>query len=339
MKRLLSIAVRFLISAGMLALVFRDRSLSEQMLPHLQSLWQQWPWTLAGLASVGMSVLVHAWRWWVVLRAQVPGASFGLTFKATLVSGLFNITSLGPIGTDTYRVLAIRRHFPRQGMAIGASIVIDHLAGLISMAMVYLGFGLMALKQWPGQATEVQTLLREFSVFLLISSVGIALSVISLSPSVMNWGRKRLPWLLNHPFMIKMEESFKPLWTTWRSSLLASFISLSVFFFSFFAFYCGVRAVGGQAELLPVMIAMPVVDMAAAIPISISGLGVREKTFETLMSALSGMPKSTSVAGSLAGWAFNVVWGLIGGLVFILSKPVTVDPGLMAEPDAAADED
>ena len=322
MKQIISIILRFLISAGMLVLVFRDHSLSGEMMPHLRALSREWPWTLAGLASVGMSILVHAWRWWVVLRVQVPGISFGLTFRATLVSGLFNIASLGPIGPDAYRILALRRHFPTQGMAIGASVVLDHLAGLISMAMVYLGFGLVALKQWPGQATAVQGLLRSFSIFLLISSVGIVLSVISLSPRVMNWGRKRLPWLLNHPFMIKMEESFKPLWTTWPSSLLASFISLSVFFFSFFAFYCGVRAVGGHADLMPVMIAMPVVDMAAAIPISVSGLGVREKTFETLMSALSGLPHSTAVAGSLAGWVFNVIWGLVGGVVFILNRPV-----------------
>jgi len=210
-------------------------------------------------------------------------------------------------------------------MAIGASVVLDHLAGLIAMAMVYLGFGLAALKQWPGQAETVQTLLRSFSVFLLVSSVGIVLAVISLSPGMMNWGRKRMPWLLNHPFMVKAEESFKPLWTSWPSSLLAAFISISVFFFTFFAFYCGVRAVGGHADLMPVMIAMPVVDMAAALPISVSGLGVREKTFETLMSALSGLPKSTAVAGSLAGWVFNVIWGLIGGVIFILTKPKTKD--------------
>ena len=330
MKRLLSILLRIIISAVMLVLVFRDQSWSGQMMPHLHALAKEWRWSLAGLASVGLSVLVHAWRWWIVLKVQVPGVSFGLAFRATLVSGLFNIASFGPIGPDTYRILALRKHFPRQGMAIGASVVLDHLAGLIAMAMVYLGFGLVALKQWPGQTNAVQGILKGFSAFLLISSVGIVLAVVSLSPTVMNWGRKRLPWLLNHPFMVKMEESFKPLWTTWPSSLLASFISLSVFFFSFFAFYCGVRAVGGHADLMTIMIAMPIVDMAAAIPISLSGLGVREKTFETLMSALSGLPKSTAVAGSLAGWVFNVIWGLIGGVVFILGKPKGEEPEVAA---------
>ena len=68
------------------------------------------------------------------------------------------------------------------------------------------------------------------------------------------------------------------------------------------------------------MLAMPVVDMAAALPISVSGLGVREKTFETLMAALCGLPEATGVAASLAGWLFNVFWGLIGGAIFILFR-------------------
>ncbi len=321
MRRFLSIALRLLISATLLVVLFHEHSLSGQVLPHLQSLLREWPWTLLGIASAGASVLISAWRWWVVLRAQVPGVSFALALKATVVSGFFTITSLGPIGADAYRVLAIRSHYPRQGMAIGASVVIDHLAGLVSMAVVFLGFGLAALKQWPAQAGEVKSLLHAFTVFLLVASVGIGLSVVSLSPGMMNWGRKRMPWLLNHPFMIKMEASFSPLWSTWRSSLLASGISVGIFFFTFFTFYCGVRAVGGSAPLLPVLLAMPVVDMAAALPISVSGLGVREKTFETLMAALCGLPEATGVAASLAGWLFNVCWGLFGGLLFILTKP------------------
>ena len=320
MKRLVSIALRIIISAGMLFLVFRGHSLTEQMLPHLRSLRKQWPWTLAGLASVGLSVLVHAWRWWIVLRAQVPRVSFALTFRATLVSGLFNIASLGAIAPDAYRILAVRRHFPGSGVAIGVSVLIDHLAGIIATAVVFLAFGLMAMHQWPGQPPEMQSLLKMLSVGFCIASVGMTLAVVSLSPSILKRGRQRLPWLLDRPMMVRLEEGFKPLWATWPSSLLATLVSLSVYFFTFFAFYCGVRAVGGQASLLPVMIAMPVVDAAAAIPISVSGLGVREKTFETLMSALSGIPESASVAGSLAGWLFNVIWGLIGGLVFILGK-------------------
>ena len=320
MKRFLSIALRLVISATLLVLLFHEHSLTQQVLPHLQALVREWPWTLLGIASVGASVLTSAWRWWVVLKVQVPGVSFALVLKASVVSGFFNIASLGPIGGDTYRVLAIRRLYPRQGMAIGVSIVIDHLAGLIAMAVMFLGFGLAALKQWPGQAAEVKSLLHGFTVFLLIASVSIGLAIGSLSPRMISWGRKRMPRLLNHPFMVKMEADFRPLWSSWRSSLLAAFISISIFFFTFFAFYCGVRAVGGQAPLLPVMLAMPVVDMAAALPISVSGLGVREKTFETLMAALCGLPEAVGVAASLAGWLFNVFWGLVGGAMFILFR-------------------
>jgi glycosyltransferase 2 family protein len=98
-------------------------------------------------------------------------------------------------------------------------------------------------------------------------------------------------------------------------------------FVYFFAFYAAVHAVGGQTALVPVMLAMPAVDLAAALPVSVSGLGVREKVFETLMAWLTGLPSSISVAASLLGWLCQVLWGLIGGGFFILgSKRPTAAP-------------
>jgi hypothetical protein len=79
--------------------------------------------------------------------------------------------------------------------------------------------------------------------------------------------------------------------------------------------------VGGSAPLLPVLIAMPIVDMATALPVSVSGLGVREKTFEALMSALIALPHATSISAALAGWLFSIVWGLVGGVLFIFRRP------------------
>ena len=69
--------------------------------------------------------------------------------------------------------------------------------------------------------------------------------------------------------------------------------------------------------------AMPIVDTAAGLPISVSGLGVREKTFETLVHALTGLPGAMAVSASLAGWLMGMVWGLIGGLVFISGSRAT----------------
>jgi len=104
-----------------------------------------------------------------------------------------------------------------------------------------------------------------------------------------------------------------------------------VFAFHFLSFYCGIFAVGGSAPLMEVMAAMPMVDAAAGLPISVSGLGVREKTFETLIHALTGLPEALAVSASLAGWLMSVVWGALGGLLFICGKSATTSPSLSSD--------
>jgi hypothetical protein len=319
MKKGLAIAVRVLISGVLLWLLFREHSLKNQILPHLGAMEREWRWALAGLACAGVSLGFSAWRWWVVLRPQVPAATFGQALQATVVAAFFNITSLGTLGGDAYRVIAIKQRHPGSAAAAGMSVVVDHLAGLLGMSLLFFGFGLAAMQQWPSFAPNVQSMLGGFAILLVVGSVLMVLSILSLSPRFIAWAATFFPSLGRWPFLQKMSHTFDPLWNSWRSAVKAVFISIGVILSYFMVFYCGLRAVGGQAPVLSVLIAMPIVDVATALPISVSGLGVREKTFETLMSALIALPHATSISASLAGWLFNVFWGLVGG-VFFLSR-------------------
>jgi hypothetical protein len=101
---------------------------------------------------------------------------------------------------------------------------------------------------------------------------------------------------------------------------------MALFIFHFLSFFCAIYAVGGTAPVMDVLAAMPIVDTVAGLPFSVSGLGVREKTFETLIHALTGLPKTMAVSASLVGWLMGVVWGLIGGLIFVSGvRPSVVD--------------
>jgi hypothetical protein len=321
MKKALAIAVRVLISGGLLWLLFREHSLTEKILPQLGMMAKEWRWALAGIACAGLGQAFSALRWWIVLRPQVPQATLGLAVEATLGAAFFNITSLGTLGGDAYRVIAVKQKHPGSAAAAGMSILVDHLAGMFGMSLLFFAFGIAALQQWPSFAPRVQSILGGFAVFLVIGSALMVLSVLSLSPGFIAWMRRRCPRIPRWAFLDRMSHTFDPFWQSWRSGLMAVFLSLGVFLSIFSAFYCGLRAVGGSAPLLPVLIAMPIVDMATALPVSVSGLGVREKTFEALMSALVALPHATSISAALAGWLFSIVWGLVGGVLFIFRRP------------------
>jgi glycosyltransferase 2 family protein len=88
----------------------------------------------------------------------------------------------------------------------------------------------------------------------------------------------------------------------------------------FSSYYCGMRAVGGKASYGAVISAMPVIDSISGMPISVAGVGVREKLFEVLMRDLAGIRPETAVAASLAGFACNALWAGLGALLFLKKR-------------------
>ena len=80
------------------------------------------------------------------------------------------------------------------------------------------------------------------------------------------------------------------------AGLAVSFIMLGAYFSSY---YCGLRAVGGDTGFGTVMTAMPVIDAISGMPVSIGGVGVREKLFQVLLHDLDRVPAETAVAAGL----------------------------------------
>jgi len=160
--------------------------------------------------------------------------------------------------------------------------------------------------------------------------VGLLLTWFSLRPDILAWGRRTFPRTFGLPMfetmigkMASMHGVFNLLW---KRAFASMFVSIGMHAAFFMSFYCGLRAVGGQAPVLDVLTAMPIVDAAASLPLSVSGLGVRERTFEALLSGIAGVPDAVGVAASLAGWLFSLCWGLFGGLLFLRSRTTAPAP-------------
>ena len=65
---------------------------------------------------------------------------------------------------------------------------------------------------------------------------------------------------------------------------------------------------------------MPVVDVVAALPLTVSGLGVRENLFVELLGAKLTIGMQGALMVSLLGFAANGLWGLIGGVWLALHR-------------------
>lgn len=338
MKKALFILLKLGITTALLWMIFREHHFTVAILPHLKAMVVNWEWTLAGLIAFGLSTWFSALRWQVLLVGQehpIPGME---VLRVTVISNFFNITSLGAVGGDAYRVLALMQRPGARRLPIMVSIMLDHMLGLIGLAALFLSFGYALRGELESYGPEVVAIVKGFSWYMVGSLVAILLSAISFTPRLYNWGEKQWPWILGWPPLKKFAQACDAIRRAWGCSLIASFLSVLIFATQFLSFYYGIYAVGGQAPFQKVMAAMPIVDAVAGLPISVSGLGVREKTFETLIHATTGLPEATAVSASLAGWFMSVIWGLFGGLLFICGSKrqpsPAASPNPLPEPEA-----
>jgi uncharacterized membrane protein YbhN (UPF0104 family) len=176
----------------------------------------------------------------------------------------------------------------------------------------------VALLAW-GQEAGVRSLVWQLVLTLAIITVLMGLALGSLSQPFLRRFGQHTPKPCK-PFVDRASQHLIALSGHWRSLFHAVLVSLLLLPAHFLTFYCGLRAVGGVSEVMPLFLAMPLVDLAASMPVSVAGLGVREKTFESLMHALTGMPMDVGVSASLAGWLFTLAVGVVGGLLFAFDR-------------------
>jgi uncharacterized membrane protein YbhN (UPF0104 family) len=79
-----------------------------------------------------------------------------------------------------------------------------------------------------------------------------------------------------------------------------------------------VWGMGLDVTALVLFLVVPVVICISALPITPSGLGLRENLFVLLLAhPLLGVPATEALSLSLLAYAGSVSWSLIGGLVYL----------------------
>ncbi len=330
MKRFVSISLRLLISGVLLVLLFREHDLIADIVPRLRALLTNWPWTLAGVSFAFLSLFLTAVRWHIILRGQVPELPFHVVLRTEIISAFFNISSVGVVGGDTYKIMSLSRRLPGQTMTVSVSLVLDHLTGLISVAFLFSVCMLARASHWNEIGHDLRMLITGYAMYVGGAIVGLVISWFSFKPSLLAWGRRAFPRTMGNPrlagLIARLTKVHDIAALLWRRTLSASVVSIGMHTAFFMSFYCGLQAVGGAAPVLDVLTAMPIVDAAASLPVSISGLGVRERTFEALLAGLANVPEAVGVSASLAGWMFSLFWGIVGGVMFLRAKHAAIIP-------------
>lgn len=275
------------------------------------------PWSFA--VAVGFYLCASFFstlRWKLLIPLSV---GTGRLFSIYMIGSFFNTYMPGTVGGDAVKAFYLGRELkgfhaaqtekgfppsvPPYPMAIG-SIFMDRyigLAALLLIGMIAIPFGTSYLRRasvnWP--------------VFWVVPASAVFFAGISILIFKFRIGRR-------FDFLANTYNYFQKYASRKGTLIGAMLYSLLVQGMGILAVYVLGKGLLLPVAFLPLLIFLPIIILFSMIPLSISGMGLREGAFVFLLGII-GIPPDAAIALSLA-WFLSVfvagIWGLIEYLRF-----------------------
>lgn len=315
-------AVRLIGTILLLAFAVRHVTKIEHSLPDLRQL--HGGWLVASLVVAAASVFGWWLRWMLFLQLAGVKATPMETLRLTWMADFFNYFIFGALAADGFRIAMLSRRYPQQIGAVAASVVFDHMAGLLSSAVFFAAFTLPK-KDWIIATGGPAMSGCLWSSGLLLGTLALlTFSGVMAVKIHKNWiahFTRRWPRVSAHAE--KTLNQLRQLASRLDLALLGLIASLLCLAASYAAFAAAARAWGSAIPWQTVFAALPIVDALSALPVSVQGLGIREQIFLALFPSSNTTDHAQVLAISLTGFAVQSVWALLGGLwLAIESVPV-----------------
>jgi len=302
-KTTLVVSAKVAVTGLLLYFVLREVALVE-VAARLAEL-SLWP-LIAAAGLIGLqSVVVVTWRWERILgaidRAVAPWRLVGVV----VISLFFNQVLPSTVGGDGMRMWLLRRRGRPLGAAV-RSVIIDRLLGLLGLLLLSLAGALGLVWRYP-ESVPVWSAMG-------VALVGIV--VIAGAPLLLRLSG----WLPFEAPRRHLETIAAEVETLWRGkALLVQLVGASVLghLFLCLAIWFTALAIGIACPLLETLAVLPAILLAAALPVSIAGWGVREGGMVVGLGLL-GVATSDAALISVFFGLLQLAFGAAGGLAWLL---------------------
>lgn len=268
-------------------------------------------WAWLGLLAAGFSDLFAAARWWCCLHLAGLPVSFPRAVAQHFMGRFTTLFLPGSIGGDAVKIAWLAAEFPQRKFAGVLAVLMDRLTGFLAMLVAAL-IPAIGRREWLQSTPTTAGLSDGVLIFLAFASIGLLAWYISSRP---RWLHCHPDWLPFRERIIEVAGVFDRFLGGGRraaGALALSFLSLGTFFL---VFHCAGRSLSADIAMIDLFSLMPTIDVVTMLPITLSGLGLREKAFETLLGALCGVAPGIAVLTSLTGFALYSAWSLPGAVI------------------------
>lgn len=290
-----------------------------------QALWQTIslvsPSALAlSLVFMGMTIVLGVIRWRLVLSVHGLNLSWWRASEISLVAQFFNSFLLGSTGGDVLKAYYAARETHHKKTEAVVTVLVDRLLGLFAMLLFAC---LMMLPNFTLLAAHRR--LAALAGFILLMMLGCGLVVV-----LSLWGGLSRRWPQARERLRRLpkgEMADRALDACREFGRNPAFL-LKTLGVSMLLNVCCVLQIMALANGLKLPIAplalfviVPVVVCISALPITPSGLGVRENLY-VLMLAVPEINVAAAQALSLSLLAYGgfLAWSVVGGLVYVTRR-------------------
>lgn len=307
-KRTPAFLLKALISLTVLTIIYRKVDISA-LGSHLAAV-RLLP-LAAFFALLAINTLLSAAKWRIFLKADGIDHPLGRLFISYYVASFFTVLLPSTIGGDSYRIYDITRRGSGAGH-VAASVLADRLTGFLALSMLGLVFPILGWRLIP----DHRVMLVPLAVFGVLLFVVWLLYQHTLLLRLMAMFRADRIGALNR-FADRFFQSMQAYRS--RPLVIARAMVISFVFQCnvILAVYCLSQALRLGIPPLFYGVAVPVVSLIEAIPISIFGIGLRDTGY-MLFFAQIGRAAAGAGALSILYVAATLVYVATGGLVFLL---------------------
>lgn len=281
----------------------------------------------------GALIFLGGLRWREALRVQGLELPMGEITRISFVAHFFNAFLLGSTGGDVWKAYAAAKTTHHKKAEAAVTVFVDRLVGILALLVFAV---LFAIPNWP-----------LFVKFRRYDGVGLAIfgmMLVALAcvgagffTDVLSAGGRLGRFAARFP---KMEGTVRALAACRLFGRNAAFlrratvlsIAINVAIVGTFAALAS--GLGLRMPPASLWFVVPAVVCLAALPITPSGLGVRENLFVVLLAIdFPGfhVTPAEALSLSLLGYSINLAWSAIGGLVYL-----TVRKYIPPDSDASA---
>jgi uncharacterized protein (TIRG00374 family) len=269
---------------------------------------------------MGAALALGILRWRTVLRVQGIHLSWGRATEISLVAHFFNSFLLGSTGGDLMKAYYAARETHHKKTEAVVTVFVDRLIGLWAMLLF------ACLMMVPNhQLLFAHAKLRSVCFVIFCMAVGCT-GMVALAfwgGVSKRWSGAR-EWLRRLPKGAWLERSLESCRQFGRErlfltrTLLISMLLNAVCVFQVMAVAAGLHL---QIPAMALFVIVPIVICISALPITPSGLGVRENLFVIMLAEPTiGVNGPSALSLSLLTLAGSLFWSLVGGVVYVTLK-------------------